>query len=190
MSAGSRRGRSAEGSAPPARLDDVAPNIAAQLRADAPAESHSPTDSVQSSANAEPVTSEPTEIGTGIANVTVEQSSTTSVGTLRSAGAGSVPTVSGSDSTSPTSKPSDKPSARWKPPRNAREFAAQANRVATMILNGEIEEDTARTYSAVARTAAQMLTAEVQRARFLQAEPNLSLEDDSSGTITDNEERE
>jgi len=70
------------------------------------------------------------------------------------------------------------PSKPWKPPRDARAFAAQANQIATMILNGEIDLEVARTYSAVARTAAQMLTAEVQRARFLQIGPNLSLEED------------
>lgn len=47
-----------------------------------------------------------------------------------------------------------------------------------MILNGEVDLDTAAKYSAVARAGAQMLTAEVQRARFLQMEPNLSLEMD------------
>ena len=47
-----------------------------------------------------------------------------------------------------------------------------------MILNGEIDLDVARTYSGVARTMAQVLSAEVYRARFLQQEPNLSLEPD------------
>ena len=47
-----------------------------------------------------------------------------------------------------------------------------------MILNGEIDLDTARTYSGVARTMAQVLSAEVYRSRFLQEAPNLTLEDD------------
>lgn len=45
-----------------------------------------------------------------------------------------------------------------------------------MVLNGDIPEDTARAYSAIGRTAAQMLTAEVQRARFLGEAPNLDLD--------------
>ena len=44
-----------------------------------------------------------------------------------------------------------------------------------MILNGDLDIDIARAYTAAARTSAQMLTAEVQRARFLRTEPNLDL---------------
>jgi hypothetical protein len=43
------------------------------------------------------------------------------------------------------------------------EFAAQANAVATLLLNGEIDVDTARTYSSVARTVAQAMSTEVSR---------------------------
>ena len=91
------------------------------------------------------------------------------------------------------SKPSDEPSApstrHWGTPRTAMEFAGQANRVATMILNGEIDVDTGRLYSSVARTVAQALSTEVSRARYLQNEPNLTFpeevpdgpEEDGSG---------
>lgn len=47
-----------------------------------------------------------------------------------------------------------------------------------MILNGEIDLDTARTYSGVARTMAQVLSAEVYRSRFLQQAPDLTLDDE------------
>ena len=67
---------------------------------------------------------------------------------------------------------------QWRRPKDAAGFAAQANRVATMILNGELDLDTARTYSGVARTMAQVLSAEVYRARFLQQAPDLSLDDE------------
>lgn len=81
-----------------------------------------------------------------------------------------------------TSRHSERPSTpstpQWRRPRDAKAFAAQANRVATMILNGEMDLDTARAYSGVARTMAQVLSAEVYRARFLQQEPNLSLDDE------------
>jgi len=78
----------------------------------------------------------------------------------------------------PSGVPSNGLSKHWRKPRDAKTFAAQANEVATMILNGEINLDVARTYSGVARTMAQVLSAEVYRARFLQQEPNLSLEEE------------
>jgi hypothetical protein len=80
----------------------------------------------------------------------------------------------------PTSRPSGPPSAgltrRWRSPRTAMEFAAQANAVATLLLNGEMDIETARTYSAVARTVAQAMSTEVSRARFVQSEPALELD--------------
>lgn len=85
----------------------------------------------------------------------------------------------GLDAESPTSKTSDAPSGasmrRWPTPKNVREFASQANMVATMVLNGTMDEDRARTYSAVARTVAQAMSTEVTRARFLQEVPDLDL---------------
>ena len=56
------------------------------------------------------------------------------------------------------------------------EFAAQANAVATMVLNGDLDLETARTYSAVARTVAQAMSTEVSRSRFVQSEPSLTLD--------------
>ena len=49
---------------------------------------------------------------------------------------------------------------RFKLPKDVHEFSGQANSVATMVLNGEIDLDTARAYSAIARTVAQAVTAE------------------------------
>lgn len=103
--------------------------------------------------------------------------------TGRSASSGSTTTASASAGTTPTSPASEPPSSesskQWRKPRDAKSFAAQANEVATLILNGAIDLDVARAYSGVARTMAQVLSAEVYRARFLQQEPNLSLEDES-----------
>lgn len=79
-----------------------------------------------------------------------------------------------------TSKQSKKRSSgskkRWRQPRNAREFAAQANEVATMILNGEMNIDDARAYASVARVVAQSMSSSVTQARFLKEAPDLSLE--------------
>lgn len=112
---------------------------------------------------------------------TTTPSSATTPETPRSTSDGVTPTRSASGSESPSSKTSDAPSSgstrRWRSPANARQFAAQANRVATMVLNGEMDGDTARLYSAVARTVAQALSTEVSRARFLAKEPDLTLED-------------
>jgi hypothetical protein len=80
-----------------------------------------------------------------------------------------------------SSPPSDVPSRRskghWVSPRSAMDFASQANRVATMILNGEIDLETARAYSAVARTVAQAMGTEVNRARISQIRPYLTLDE-------------
>lgn len=57
-------------------------------------------------------------------------------------------------------------------------FAAQANRVATMVLNGEIDLEVARTYSSMARTVAQAMSTEVSRARFVRTQPTLDLTDE------------
>lgn len=47
-----------------------------------------------------------------------------------------------------------------------------------MVLNDQIDLTTAQTYSAISRTVAQMLTAEVQQARFLSTAPDLTFPDD------------
>ena len=111
---------------------------------------------------------------------TTMPSSGTTPGTPINTSNGPADGSAGPASGSPTSKPSAKPSGgstrRWRSPRTAMEFAAQANAVATLLLNGEIELELARTYSAVARTVAQAMSTEVSRARFIQSEPSLALE--------------
>jgi hypothetical protein len=54
-----------------------------------------------------------------------------------------------------------------------KEFAAQANQVATMILEGTINLETAKVYSSVARTVSQSMSIEVQRARASKEKPDL-----------------
>ena len=103
-----------------------------------------------------------------------------------SVASGSTTGRSVSASESPPSNPSDAPSKpsmrRFRKPKNVSEFAGQANRVATMILNGEIDLDTARAYSAVARTVAQSVSAQVAHARFLRTQPELDFpEEDDEG---------
>ncbi len=89
---------------------------------------------------------------------------------------------SGSGFMPPIFKNSGEPSSgltrRWRQPRNVREFAAQANAVATMVLNGNIELEAARAYSSVARTVAQAMSTEVSRSRFIRSEPSLDLSGD------------
>jgi hypothetical protein len=67
---------------------------------------------------------------------------------------------------------------RWSQPKNVRAYAGQIRTVATLVLNGEMDLETVRLYSALSRSAAQMMNTEFQRARLLQAEPDLSFEDD------------
>lgn len=80
----------------------------------------------------------------------------------------------------PMSTPSETPSKpsnkRYRKPRTIREFAAQANEIATLVLNGEIDLETARNYASLARVVSQTASIEVTRARFLKREPDLSLE--------------
>ena len=90
--------------------------------------------------------------------------------------AGSSAPPDGDQTSKPSAPPSTSSTRRWRSPRSAMEFAAQANAVATMVLNGDIELETARTYSAVARTVAQAMSTEVSRARFVQSEPSLALD--------------
>ena len=66
----------------------------------------------------------------------------------------------------------------WQTPKNVKGLASQANKVATMVLNGELNIDTARTYSAIIRTVAQAVTNETNKARFLRAQPDLEFEND------------
>lgn len=93
---------------------------------------------------------------------------------------GSEPTAAESAGTSQTLSNSAKRSRHWKTPRSAREWAAQLNSIATGVLNGTIDLEEAKVVSSISRSAAQLLTAEVQRARFLQIEPDLSLEFDET----------
>lgn len=85
--------------------------------------------------------------------------------------------INSSTTTSISSEPpSSDSNRRWRKPKTVREFAAQANDVATMILNGEIDMEQARGYASLARVVAQAASVEVTRARFLKREPDLSLE--------------
>lgn len=85
-------------------------------------------------------------------------------------------------SSQPTSTPCATPSSsskeRWKQPKTARQFASQVNAVATKLLNGTLDSETAKAYSSLARTVAQTITAEVQRSRFLENEPDLSFDEE------------
>lgn len=71
--------------------------------------------------------------------------------------------------------PSSASTGLWRQPRNLREFAAQTtNAVATAVLNGSVPDlDPVRVYAGLARTVAQAMSTEVQRARFLGKEPDL-----------------
>ena len=135
---------------------------------------------VPGAANAPAAISADTAQPSPVAADTTTPSSGITTGTPTSISDGPVDGDSGPDGGSPTSKPSAPPSTlstrRWRSPRSAMEFAAQANAVATMVLNGDIDLDKARTYSAVARTVAQAMSTEVSRARFVQSEPSLSLD--------------
>lgn len=62
---------------------------------------------------------------------------------------------------------SSPPSGHWNEPQSIMELIAQANAVATLVLNSEIPIVTARTYASVGRTVAGLLKAEIDRRRFV-----------------------
>jgi hypothetical protein len=55
-------------------------------------------------------------------------------------------------------------------------LAAQANEIATRVLNGEIDVETAKLYASTARVAVSAMNIEVQRARAARTPPNLLLD--------------
>lgn len=67
-------------------------------------------------------------------------------------------------------------SGHWPQPKNVKQFASQANKVATMVLEGTIAIETARVYSSIARTVSQSVSIEVARARMLKSVPDLDFE--------------
>lgn len=71
--------------------------------------------------------------------------------------------------------PSNASKRRYRKPRTALQLAAQASAVATALLNGTLDLDTARAYGTIARTAAQSLGVEVQTGRFLKTSPSLDM---------------
>lgn len=82
----------------------------------------------------------------------------------------------------PTSSPSEEPirssKKRYRKPGDAKQLAAQASYIATQVLNGEIDLDTARIYATLARTAAQGLSIEMQLGRLNHKKPDLDLAQD------------
>jgi hypothetical protein len=71
--------------------------------------------------------------------------------------------------------PSNVSKKRWPVPKSARDVAAQANLVATMVLNGELTLEQGRVYASTARLVAQALTVELSRSRIISDVPDLSL---------------
>lgn len=64
----------------------------------------------------------------------------------------------------------------WRRPRDMHDLAAQANRVATMVLNGTIDLGKANTYAALNRVVVEAMSLEASRNQFLRRSPNLSLD--------------
>lgn len=79
-------------------------------------------------------------------------------------------------SNKPSAPLTAKPAGRWKQPATLSQFAAQANAVATRVLNGEVPIELARSYSGLARTVSQAVSAQIVAARLMRTAPNLSLQ--------------
>lgn len=120
------------------------------------------------------------------ASDTNELSPPTSPETPISDGSGSTPTSAEFDTQQQEWKtwpnldaPPNVSNEQWPLPVNVRGLAAQANRIATAMLNDQVDLEKAKAYSALVRSVAQMMSIEVTRARFLRAEPILEFEDDT-----------
>ena len=129
------------------------------------------------------VIKETTEKTLRIGGNIVAQSNDTKQPTRTKESSGSITTAPKPEGTyPPNSTNSDGPASssnkQWRQPRSAREFASQANAVATMLLNGRLDLETARAYATLTRTIAQTLSTEVSKARFLEKPPDLSLDED------------
>lgn len=66
----------------------------------------------------------------------------------------------------------------WRTPVNVKEVAEQANIVATKVLNGEIDMDKARAYSAIVRVISQAMTLEMNRSRLLKQAADLNFDEE------------
>ena len=86
--------------------------------------------------------------------------------------------ASSQSKSTPSATPSSSLNKQWRQPKSVRQFASQASAVCTLLLNGKLDLETAKAYSAIARTVSQAVTAEVQRSRFLQTVPELAFDQD------------
>lgn len=96
-------------------------------------------------------------------------------GNGRSAVAGSGTGSAGPAAGSRSSETYAVPASSWKRPAAVPELAGQINAVATMVLNGGLDLERARVYSALVRSVAQLVTAEVARARAERRTPDLRI---------------
>lgn len=74
----------------------------------------------------------------------------------------------------PSAEPSSISKKQYSRPANVRELAWQASDVATRLLNGTIDLETARAYGSIVRTVAQAMSAQVQQSRIMRQEPDLT----------------
>lgn len=107
----------------------------------------------------------------------------TSVGS----GSGGISTARGSSFQQPftgSGPPVKDSNKQWRLPNTVNALAAQANTVSTLLLNGKIDLETARTYSALLRGVAQLVGIEVTTARVVRRRPNLDLTDGDDDEIS------
>lgn len=89
------------------------------------------------------------------------------------------PSTSTSTTTSKTSgERTGNSNKHWRNPSGAKTLASQMRAVATLVLNGEIDLDTARVYAAISRATVQALSVHVTQSRFSKQVPDLNFEDD------------
>jgi hypothetical protein len=85
---------------------------------------------------------------------------------------------------SPSVTPSSDSKPHWRQPTTIMEFASQVNAVCNRVLNGTIDLEKAKLYSAMARVVTQAANIEVARGRMGKYTPDLDLnlmEDEAFG---------
>lgn len=129
----------------------------------------------------------PASAGTGDAGTATQPaagtSSTPSAATATTSDGDRPPSTGSSDSTqtsSSSSPPSGRSRKQYKRPTTVRALTAQIVEQATRVINGDVSDeelDELRLYSNLTRTAAQLVSTEVQHARMDRRSPDLTLED-------------
>ena len=78
----------------------------------------------------------------------------------------------------PSARASNSSMPSWKQPTTVHQLACQVSAAGTLLLNGKLNLEVARTYSSMMRATAQLVHSEIHRARMAENPPDLTLAED------------